>query len=258
MGKRLRSRWDALIETEGAALGLAGCRPFLENKLVNDIFYEGLCNGRPCIVKCSSRAPEAIENEYRLAGRMHAVDPLHFPAVYAYHPGPFAFVVTEKIEGGRSLQDDPDEKYADEVLAILDSLFAAKVVHRDILPSNFLIGPDGHLKLIDFQFAVDMNGATSFGRWLERHPEYHYAVFACVLERNRAWWDDAAYAAVLLPSLRDRARSRRGRLRLEVSLSPTVRLRLWLYALRLRAQRLFAKPGSRRRMALDRRLERFK
>ena len=53
--RRLRAKWDELIATEGAAMGLSECRVFLENKLVNDIFYEGLFKGRPCVVKCSSR-----------------------------------------------------------------------------------------------------------------------------------------------------------------------------------------------------------
>ena len=98
---RERAAWDAIIAEKGPGMGLSGCRAFLENKLVNDIFYEGLFNGKPCIVKCSSRAPESIENEYELASRMHAADPVHFPDVYAFSPGPMAFVVVEKIAGGR-------------------------------------------------------------------------------------------------------------------------------------------------------------
>ena len=257
LNERRRRRWDALIETEGKALGLGNCRPFLENKLVNDIFYEGLLNGRPCIVKCSSRAPESIENEYALSSRLHAIDPVHFPAAYAFHPGPLAFVVMEKVEGNRSLADDPDDRYADEVLAILDSLYEAKVVHRDILPSNFLIAPDGHLKLIDLQFAVDME-AKRIDPWMKRHPRYHFGVFAAVVTRDGAWWDDAAFACMLLPSLRTGARSRIGRLRFEVPFSPAVRIRLRLFVLMMRMQRMFCPKDSRRRKALDRRLERFK
>ena len=64
---RKRAAWDALVREEGAKMGLSDCRAFLENKLVNDIFYEGVFKGRPCVVKCSSRAPESIENEYKLA-----------------------------------------------------------------------------------------------------------------------------------------------------------------------------------------------
>ena len=256
LDSRTRRKWDALIEAEGKAVGLTDCRPFLERKLVNDIFYEGLCKGCPCIVKCSSRAPESIVNEYELAKRLYETDPVHFPAVFAYHPGPWAFVATEKIAGDRSLADEPDEKYADEVLAILDSLYRANVIHRDILPSNFLIAPDGHLKLIDFQFAVDMNNPR-IDPWLKRHPTYHFAVFAAVLMRDRAWWDDAGFAGMLLPSMWRRAQSRMGRLRFEVPLSSSDRFRLGLYALGLRIQRVFCPRGSSRRQALDRRLERF-
>ena len=252
----LQRRWDALIETEGNAIGLSDCRRFLERKLVNDVFYEGMYKGRPCIVKCSSRAPESIRNEYELCKRLNGLDPVHFPAAYAFHGGPFAFVVTEKVAGGLSLADDPDDRFADEVLAILDSLHRANVIHRDILPSNFLIAPDGHLKLIDFQFAVDM-GTKRMDPWLRRHPTYHFAKFAAAVARDHAWWDDAAFATMLLPSLRERARSRIGRLRLEVPFTPLVRARLKLLAATMRIQRMFCPAGSRRRRALDRRLERF-
>ena len=254
--KSLRARWDDLIATEGRALGLDGCRPFIENKLVNDIFYDGTFKGLPCVVKCSSRAPESIVNEYTLAKRLYETDPVHFPAVFACHPGPWAFVATEKIEGGRSLADEQDEKYADEVLAILDSLYRANVIHRDILPSNFLIAPDGHLKLIDFQFAVDMNNPR-IDPWLKRHPTYHFVVFAAALMRDRAWWDDAGFAGMLLPSMWRRVQSRVGRLRFEVPLSSSDRFRLGLFALGLRIQRMFCPSGSSRRKAIDRRLERF-
>ena len=245
------------METEGRILGLSGCRPFLENKLVNDIFYEGMFKGMSCIVKCSSRAPESIANEYELGKRLHSVDPMHFPAVYGHHPGPFAFVVIEKIEGGRSLADEPDERYADEILAILDSLYAANVIHRDILPSNFLIAPDGHLKLIDFQFAVDM-GTQCIDPWLKRHPKYHFAVFAAVVTRHGAWWDDAYFAGMLLPTMRERVRSRIGRLRFEIAFSPLDRIRLRFFVFTMTIQRMFCTKESRKRNALDRRLDRFK
>ena len=213
--------------------------------------------GMSCIVKCSSRAPESIANEYELGKRLHSVDPMHFPAVYGHHPGPFAFVVIEKIEGGRSLADEPDERYADEILAILDSLYAANIIHRDILPSNFLIAPDGHLKLIDFQFAVDM-GTQCIDPWLKRHPKYNFAVFAAIVTRQGAWWDDAYFAGMLLPAMRERVRSRIGRLRFEIAFSPLDRIRLRFFVFTMTIQRMFCTKGSRKRNALDRRLDRFK
>ena len=253
---REREAWDALVATEGARLGLSKCRAFLENKLVNDIFYEGLWKGRPCIVKCSSRAPESIENEYELASRMHAADPVHCPAAYALHPGPRAFVVLEKVEGGRSLEDESDEGHADDILAILDALFAAGVVHRDIQRSNFLVGPDGRVRLIDFQFAMDAK-TKRIDPWLARRPTYHFAVFAACLGPRGASWDDALFASCLFPSVRQSAKPLIGRLRLEIPFTASVRLRLRLLALAMRVRRMFTAKGSRRRAALDRRLKRF-
>ena len=253
---RERAAWDAIIAEKGPGMGLSGCRAFLENKLVNDIFYEGLFNGKPCIVKCSSRAPESIENEYELASRMHAADPVHFPAAYALHPGPRAFVVLEKVEGGLSLEDESDEGHADDILAILDALFVAGVVHRDIQRSNFLVGPDGRVRLIDFQFAMDAK-AKRIDPWLARRPTYHFAVFAACLGPDGAWWDDALFASCLFPSVRQLAKPLVGRLRLEIPFTVSVRLRLRLLALAMRVRRLFTAKGSRRRAALDRRLKRF-
>ena len=253
---RERAAWDALVAEEGAKIGLTACRAFLENKLVNDIFYEGLFNGKPCIVKCSSRAPESIENEYALASRLHDKDPAHFPAAFACHPGRMAFVVTEKIEGGKSLEDVPADGFGDDLVAIVDALHAANVVHRDILPSNFLVAPDGHLKLIDFQFAVDM-ATKKVDAWLLRRPTYHFLVFAAAIGPTGAWWDDAAFVDFLFPFLRERLRSRIGRLRFVFPFSPLVRLRLRLLANGMKLQRLFTRDGSRKRQSIDRRLERF-
>jgi len=33
--------WRACLAAEGPALGLEGCRAFLENKYINDAFFEG-------------------------------------------------------------------------------------------------------------------------------------------------------------------------------------------------------------------------
>lgn len=253
---RERAAWDALVKEEGSKIGLTDCRAFLENKLVNDIFYEGLFNGKPCIVKCSSRAPESIENEYALASRLHDKDPAHFPAAFACHPGRMAFVVMEKVTGGKSLEDVPADGFEDDIVAILDVLYASNVVYRDILPSNFLLAPDGHLRLIDFQFAVDM-ATKRIDPWLQRRPTYHFAVFAAGIGPNCAWWDDAMFASCLFPSVRKSAKQRIGRLRLEIPFTASVRLRLRLLALAMRVQRLFTAKGSRRRAALDRRLKRF-
>ena len=154
------------------------------------------------------------------------------------------------------MEDVPADGFEDDIVAILDVLYASNVVYRDILPSNFLLAPDGHLRLIDFQFAVDM-ATKRIDPWLQRRPTYHFAVFAAGIGPNCAWWDDAMFASCLFPSVRKSAKQRIGRLRLEIPFTASVRLRLRLLALAMRVQRLFTAKGSRRRAALDRRLKRF-
>ena len=103
LSDRLRCEWNRIVAAEGARLGISDCRPFLENKIANDIFYEGMFNGRPCIVKCSSRAPDSIANEYEMLKRMHAEAPEVFPepfALWTSRNGRMAFVAMEKVAGG--------------------------------------------------------------------------------------------------------------------------------------------------------------
>ena len=147
---RLRAQWDAIIESEGRALGLTDCRPFLENKMVNDIFYEGLYKGVPCVVKCSSRAPESIRNEYEVGVKLNAANPQVFPRFYGCHvseDGKYAFVAMEKLH---NLKEIEPKSAGDDAVAIVKALDRTGIVHRDVYIDNLMIGDDGHLKLMDF------------------------------------------------------------------------------------------------------------
>ena len=136
---RLRRKWNRIIETEGAKLGLSGCRSFLEDKIVNDIFYEGLFKGRPCIVKCSSRAPDSMRTEYEMLKRVHDADACVFPepfALWVSDDGRNAFVALEKIGGGTP--SDP----ASDILRMAVALRSTGIVHRDVCMKNILCGAD--------------------------------------------------------------------------------------------------------------------
>ena len=219
-----RGSWDALIKTEGKALGLEDCRPFLENKVVNDIFYAGTFKGEPCVVKCSSRAPDSIANEYEMSRRLAEADPdVCAPALALWRApdGRRAFVVTGRLPGP-SLTEivakgaDADEAIGvmEDMLRIASALQKAGIVWRDIIPDNFLCGADGHLRLIDAQFAIDRNDFRE-SEFLMRRWTYRMLLFAHHPDMAGRGWNDVAmmlHFTRLLPD-GDEVRALRERLR---------------------------------------------
>ena len=188
--KKLRAKWDALIETEGKKLGLENCRPFLENKMVNDIFYEGIFKGRPCVVKCSSKAPDSLRNEYEITHKLHTLSPTVFPEPFAYYisaDGEYAFLVSEK------LNPIPREKFpcraGEDLLTMVSTLNATGIVHRDIFIDNFMLGDNGHLKLIDFQFSIDRNNYCEC-RWMCKNWKYRYVIMGIRSGMPVGVWND--------------------------------------------------------------------
>lgn len=196
---RLRARWDAIIESEGHALGLTGCRPFLENKMVNDIFYEGKFKGRDCIVKCSSKSPDSIANEYALSRRVFAANPSVIPEPFACHAtddGRMAFIVTAKAKGPSltelltsGISDDDAASYASDILHLATALSETGIVHRDLFTDNLLLDADGHIKAIDFQFAIDRNNYCEC-RWMRKNWKYRYVVFGVNHNLGLGVWND--------------------------------------------------------------------
>ena len=196
---RLRAEWDALIETEGKGLGLSECVSFLENKPVNDIFYRGTFKGTPCIVKCSSRAPESIANEYEMSRRLFAAEPLACAeplALWRSPDGRRAFVATRRLPGPsltdmfvRGIAQDEAVDCLEDMVRIATALADSGIVWRDIIPDNLLRDSDGHLKLIDAQFAID-RAAYREDPWLLAHWKYRMLLFAFHPTVAGRGWDD--------------------------------------------------------------------
>ncbi len=263
---RLRRKWDRLIATEGAELGLTDCRAFLENKLVNDIFYEGMFMGRPCVVKCSSRAPDSIRNEYEMSRRMFAAEPLSCAeplALWRSRNGRLAFAVIECLPGP-SLTE-VCFSHRNEVAHVVDgiandferialSLLKTDIVHGDMgISDNYLMGTDGHFRLIDFQFAVNRREGCR-DPWLIAHPKYRFAVLSCKLDKYGACWNDVEYLRYYLlqrlsPTATSSAIARRlGALAVQsryyVPFRPLEKFRLQAYAISLAMQRMLPSRKS--------------
>ena len=215
------SGWRLVVDGAGADMGLADCRVILENKYINDVFFEGKFKGRDAIVKCSSTCAWSIGNEFRLASRLHAVAPsvvVEPLAVWTSDDGHRAFVVTEKVSGPsltemltRGVTDAQADGFASDILTLAEALNKTGILHRDIYTDNFLLGSDGHLKVIDFQMAINRNDYHE-DPWVAAHPKFLYVVFGVNHNTPCGCWDDrAALDAVLalLPATDAVTRARR-------------------------------------------------
>ena len=245
--------WRQIVDDSGAELGLADCRVLLENKYINDVFFEGRFKGRDAIVKCSSTCAWSIGNEFRLASRLRAAAPSVVAeplAMWTSDDGRRAFVVTERVSGPsltelltRGVTDAQADGFAADILALAEALKETGILHRDVYTDNFLLGADGHLKMIDFQMAIDRNDYRE-DPWVAAHPKFLYVVFGVNHNTPCGCWDDrAALDAVLalLPATDAVTQARRKLAALPdiaFTARPTLRARvtLGLYAVSLMIQ----------------------
>lgn len=273
---KLRAKWDSLIATEGKRLGLTDCRPFLENKIVNDIFYEGMFNGRPCIVKCSSKAPDSIKNEYDLSLRIFRHSPSVTPEPLAYwmsDDNRAAFVVTAKIMGyslteliAKGLSPNDVDRVADDILTLLRALENTNVVHRDLFTDNLFLDSDGHLKAIDFQFAIDRTNYREC-EWMQKNRKYQYVVFGVNHDLGLGVWNDAAALLRITEKLPQSPKTKEVMEKLRKSFTnglfrapPDVmtKIKLWFYALSLVMQKFLHRKDAAKCARLETRLNRMR
>ena len=259
--------WRVCLAAEGPALGLEACRAFLENKYINDVFFEGTCRGRACVVKCSSKCPWSIGNEYRLGRRVFEVAPEVVAGPLAWHADP-AFVAVEKVQGpsltellARGVTDAQADGFATDILRLARALREAGVVHRDVFSDNLILGADGHLKLIDFQLAIDRADYHE-DPWVVRHWKFRYVVFGVNRELGLGVWNDfhaLGKVLALLPqtaAVKDAAAWLAAEAPQMTFAAPPDRLtwfKLRLYALSLRFQMLLNRNRPEKFARLERR-----
>jgi hypothetical protein len=135
-----------------------------------------------------------------MSRRLNAVAPVCAEplALWRSPDGRRAFVVTRRLPGP-SLADvlakDVGEEEAIDVLEdmirIADALIKSGIVWRDIIPDNFMRDSDGHLKLIDAQFAIDRNDFRE-DPFLLKNWSYRMLTFAHHPMTAGYGWNDAA------------------------------------------------------------------
>jgi serine/threonine-protein kinase len=111
---------------------------------------------------------------------------LHHPGIpslrAAFAENGTAYYVTSYLPGGRTLEDrirregPLGEEEAREIFAslldILEVVHAANVLHRDVKPSNVLLGPAGEVILLDFGAARDWATGAAITHTVMHTPGY--------------------------------------------------------------------------------------
>ena len=266
-----RADWRLAVDGAGADMGLSACRVLLENKYVNDVFFEGKYRGRDVVVKCSSKCAWSIGNEFRLASRLRAAAPSVVPeplAEWRSEDGRRAFVVTERISGpsltellARGVTNAQADGFAADIRALAEALKREGILHRDLFSDNLLLGSDGHLKAIDWQLAIDRADYHE-DPWVARHWKFRYVVFGVNRELGLGVWNDfhaLGKVIALLPqtaAVKDVAAwfaAEAPQMTFAAPPNGLTRFKLRLYALSLRVQMLLNRRRPEKYARLERR-----
>ena len=180
--------WRRLAEEISALSGVTDVRPVrleairAETPLRTSFYCGCLPDGRKCFIKYSPYAKSLNAAEWRYPRQLaERGDGRVFETSVFWHTTSDggSFVITEWIdgEGLDALIARKDPILADragtiaaDLVRIAEALEREKVVHRDIRPANLIVGPDGHVKLIDFQFAAPF-GDGQEDPWFNDRPE---------------------------------------------------------------------------------------
>ena len=184
------------------------------------MFFSAKSAGRTCFIKYSPVAPRAIAAEWEFARRFRRLRPDLCVEPFFWHQTATggAFVVQERmagrtlerllLDGTRFTAAEVDRMVCD-MKDISDTLLAAGIVHRDIRPANLMVSPDSHVKLFDFQFAVDRGSPNEYIYFAEHHKELLYPLGAEYARGPGLWNDRLAMVRCLerLPDCPARAKA---------------------------------------------------
>lgn len=158
-------------------------------------------------MKCSSKAPDSIANEYEMSLRLYKVDHRVVAQPLARWCSPdekYAFVVLEYLPGpslsqvrSQPLDHAARQRIAKDIMLIAEALVKAGIIWRDLIPNNFMRDSSGHFRLIDAQLAIDRSRPHEC-RFIRTNRFYQLLLFGYNRRlKGRGWCDADSLKAIL-------------------------------------------------------------
>lgn len=144
--------------------------------------FEGEFNGVPCYVKYAVKGWTTMRNEWWLAACVSKLIPDNCVKPLFWHQdgNGGGVAILEKLKGrtlrqildsGEPIRPAIASAMAKDMTRISDAMADAGIVHRDLRPSNFIVTDEGHVSVIDFQYAIERSAKTESTALAERHAE---------------------------------------------------------------------------------------
>ena len=130
-------------------------------------YYKAMKGDNALFVKSGSRD---YEREFIMAKMAYDKNPKYFVKPTNLSTSKVNYFVTEWVEGvgldeylkKNKLTKKQIEEFTEDMYEIHKTLWLLKIVHRDLIPRNFIVTNNGHLKLIDFYWAVKFDDYNEY------------------------------------------------------------------------------------------------
>ena len=103
----------------------------------------------------------------------------------------------ELMESGEAISCENAKRMIRDLTDISDALASAGIIHRDVRPRNFIVSDNGHVSIIDFQFAIEANARTESSILAARHLELLSHLGGDSAVGYGVWNDRTAMAAII-------------------------------------------------------------
>lgn len=157
-------------------------------------FYKATKDQDAFFVKSSS---VSYGDEFRFAKIAHDENSSFFAKPIEFYDGEVNYFVTQWVDGvgldeymaKDSVSTRQKKTLIKDLVSIQDILWNLGIVHRDIIPRNFIVSADGRLVLIDFYWAVDACNYQEYD-YVKKNIE-HIRHLGEDFSAGEYQWDDA-------------------------------------------------------------------